>query len=91
MGVVYDEEGNEYPIDDEGQIYIPYSTGQTAAEEWFEEEKKKDIKKLKRTYASVVAIGATLCSAGVSLYKENKKKSVGEICKYLIANRLERT
>ena len=41
MGVVYDEEGYEYPVDNEGQIYIPYSTGQTAAEEWFEEERKK--------------------------------------------------
>ena len=44
MGVVYDEEGNEYPVDDEGQIYIPYCTGQTTAKEWFEEEKEKDIK-----------------------------------------------
>ena len=42
MGVVYDEEGNEYPVDNEGQIYIPYSTGQTAAEEWFEEGKEKE-------------------------------------------------
>ena len=44
MGVVYDEEGYEYPVDDEGQIYIPSSTGQTAAEEWIEEEKDKEIK-----------------------------------------------
>ena len=44
MGVVYDKEGNECPVDDEGQIYIPYSSRQTVAEEWFEKEKEKDIK-----------------------------------------------
>ena len=39
----------------------------------------------------MAAAGATLCSTSVSSYKGNKNNSVGEICKYLIANRLERT
>ena len=39
----------------------------------------------------MAAVGATLCSAHIGPQKENKKTSVGEICKYLIANRLERT
>ena len=44
MGIVYDEEGYEYPVDDQGQIYIPYSAGQTDIEEWTEEETNKEIK-----------------------------------------------
>ena len=32
-----------------------------------------------------------MCSTGVSSWKENKKKNLGEICTYLTANRLERT
>ena len=39
----------------------------------------------------MAAAGATLCSTRIGPHKENKKNSVGEICKYLIANRLERT
>ena len=44
MGIVYDEEGYEYPVDDQGQIYIPYSTKQIDAEEWTEEETHKETK-----------------------------------------------
>ena len=32
-----------------------------------------------------------MCSTGIGSYKENKKKNVGEICKNLTENRLERT
>ena len=32
-----------------------------------------------------------MCSTGIGSYKEKKKKNVGEICKYLTENRLERT
>ena len=44
-----------------------------------------------QTYASVAVARATMCSTGIGSFKENKQKSVGEICKYLIVNRLERT
>ena len=30
---MYDEEGNEYPIVDEGQLYVPLGFGQIDAEE----------------------------------------------------------
>ena len=30
MGVLYDDQGREYPVDDQGQIYIPYQSEQTA-------------------------------------------------------------
>ena len=33
LNVRYDEEGNEYPVDDEGQLYVPLGYGQTDAEE----------------------------------------------------------
>ena len=32
-----------------------------------------------------------MCSTGIGSFKEKKKKNVGEICKYLTENRLERT
>ena len=51
--------------------------------------KKKRNKKLKRIHARVAADGATLCSARIGPQKS--KKNVGEICKYLAENRLERT
>ena len=44
MGIVYDEEGYEYPIDDNGQLYIPYHPEQTAASGVNEEEIKNDTK-----------------------------------------------
>ena len=45
--------------------------------------------KLKRTYASVAVVGATLCSASIGPRKE--KKNLREICKYLSENRIDRT
>ena len=33
MNVLYDEDGNEYPVDDAGQLYVPLEFGQTVAEE----------------------------------------------------------
>ena len=44
MGVVYDEEGYEYPIDDNGQLYIPYHPEQTAASGATEEEIQNETK-----------------------------------------------
>ena len=44
MGIVYDAEGYEYPIDDEGQLYIPYHPEQTAALGGTEEENEKGTK-----------------------------------------------
>ena len=31
MNVLYDEAGNEYPVDDAGQLYIPLGFEQTVA------------------------------------------------------------
>ena len=33
LNVLFDEDGNEYPVDDAGQLYIPLEFGQTVAEE----------------------------------------------------------
>ena len=44
MGIVYDEEGYEYPIDEEGQLYVPYHPEQTAALVVTKEEKDKNTK-----------------------------------------------
>ena len=44
MGIVYDAEGYEYPIDEEGQLYIPYHPEQTAALGGNEEENEKGTK-----------------------------------------------
>ena len=44
MGIVYDEEGYEYPIDDQGQLYIPYCPELTVASGETEEEKDKTTK-----------------------------------------------
>ena len=49
MGILYDDEGNEYPVDDYGQLYVPLGLEQSAIEEAQEEKDKK----LKRSYASV--------------------------------------
>ena len=43
MGIFYDDKGNEYPIDDYGQLYVPLRLEQIAVEE-AEEEKDKNIK-----------------------------------------------
>ena len=37
LNVVYDEEGNQYPIDDAGQLYVPLETVQSAGESAEEE------------------------------------------------------
>ena len=39
MNVLYDEAGNEYPIDDAGQLYVPLNFEQTVADGKIEEEK----------------------------------------------------
>ena len=44
MGVVYDEEGYEYPIDDYGQLYVPYHPEQAVAFGEIEEETEKPTK-----------------------------------------------
>ena len=57
--MLYDEDGNSYPVDDVGQLYIPLEFAQDAGDGEFEEENSKDTKSLKRSYASVAAVGAT--------------------------------
>ena len=37
LNVLYDDEGNSYPIDDAGQLYVPLDFGQTVAESTEEE------------------------------------------------------
>ena len=85
LNVLYDDEGNSYPINNAGQLYVPLDFGQTVAES-AEVEMEKNTKKLKRTYASVAAGGATLCSARIGPYKE--RKNLRECCKYLKENRV---
>ena len=43
MGVVYDNKGYEYPVDEYGQLYVPLYPKKTIAEE-VQVEKKKDTK-----------------------------------------------
>ena len=43
MNVLYDSEGIEYPVDDYGQVYVPFELEQTGAGE-IEEEKDKNTK-----------------------------------------------
>ena len=43
MNVLYDSEGIEYPVDDYGQVYVPFELEQTGAGE-IEEEKEKSTK-----------------------------------------------
>ena len=43
LNVLYDDEGNSYPIDDAGQLYVPLDFGQTVAES-AEVEIEKDTK-----------------------------------------------
>ena len=44
LSVLYDDEGNQYPIDDEGQLYVPLDFGQTAAGGENEVESEKQTK-----------------------------------------------
>ena len=41
MGVVYDDEGHEHPVDDYGQLYIPLHPEETVAREANEEISKE--------------------------------------------------
>ena len=40
MNVLYDSDGNEYPVDDFGQLYVPLGYKQTAVEEGPEKKRK---------------------------------------------------
>ena len=41
---MYDEAGNEYPVDDAGQLYVPLGYELAETEETIEEEKVKETK-----------------------------------------------
>ena len=42
--VLYDSEGQEYPVDDYGQIYVPLESELAGGEEPMEDEKEKNTK-----------------------------------------------
>ena len=42
--MLYDEDGNSYPVDDAGQLYIPFEFAQDVGDDEFEEEKSKGTK-----------------------------------------------
>ena len=44
LNVLYDEAGNEYPIDDAGQLYVPLGLEQTVVEGETEVENTKESK-----------------------------------------------
>ena len=44
LNVLYDEAGNEYPVDDAGQLYVPLGFETEATEGVIEEEKVKETK-----------------------------------------------
>ena len=44
LNVLYDEAGNEYPVDDAGQLYVPLGYETEATEVMIEEEKQKETK-----------------------------------------------
>ena len=44
LSVLYDDEGNQYPVDDAGQLYVPLELGQTAVGGENEVETEKEIK-----------------------------------------------
>ena len=44
FNVMYDFEGQEYPVDDYGQIYIPLESEFTGGKESVEDEKEKNSK-----------------------------------------------
>ena len=41
---MYDETGNEYPVDDAGQLYVPLGFEPPVTEDVIEEGKSKEIK-----------------------------------------------
>ena len=72
LNVLYDEAGNEYLVDNAGQLYVPLGFEQVVADGADEEEKSTEIKNLKRSYASVATVGATCDLASARSLKENK-------------------
>ena len=44
MNVLYNEAGNEYPVDDAGQLYVPLGVEQTVVGGEIEEEKSNETK-----------------------------------------------
>ena len=44
LSVLYDNEGNQYPVDDAGQLYVPLEFGQTAVDGETEVEMVKETK-----------------------------------------------
>ena len=44
LSVLYDDEGNQYPVDDAGQLYVPLELEQAAVDGVNEEEIAKDTK-----------------------------------------------
>ena len=44
MNVLYDSEGYEYPVDDYGQVYVPFEFEQASASDVTEEETVKSTK-----------------------------------------------
>ena len=44
LNVLYDKAGNEYPVDDVGQLYVPLGFAAEATEGVIEEEKVKETK-----------------------------------------------
>ena len=44
VNVLYDEAGNEYPVDDAGQLYVPLGFETEVTEGVIEEEKIKETK-----------------------------------------------
>ena len=44
LNMLYDEDGNSYPVDDVGQLYIPLELAQDVDDSEFEEKKTKGTK-----------------------------------------------
>ena len=44
LNVLYDEDGNSYPVDDAGQLYIPLEFAPDVGDGEIEAEKQKDTK-----------------------------------------------
>ena len=44
LNVLYDEDGNSYPVDDAGQLYIPLEFALDAGDAEIEVEKQKETK-----------------------------------------------
>ena len=56
MNVLYDDKGNEYPIDDASQLYVPLGFEQTVVEDAKEETEKstKNYKDLMQVWSLMV-------------------------------------